>query len=201
MNIRHVLAILMAASFSCVSVAQTPTQIPVEDFLKRDIFGEMKLSPTGEYIAATVPLEDRTDLIILRVSDMQKTGYVRVSTKSIIIDFDWVNPKRVIFSVASYQGYDMTPRREPGLFGVNFDGSGQGRPIVGHGADEIKSDGTLIKKESNEGIHASFIDGLKNDDRQILVQIRKESQIGDSSQYVRFMPTTEAQKVDAVSGS
>ena len=39
---------------------------PLADFLKRDAFGTMKISPTGEYIAATVPLSDRASLIILR---------------------------------------------------------------------------------------------------------------------------------------
>lgn len=180
--------------------AQTLAKPPIEDFLKRDIFGEMKLSPTGEYLAATVPLEDRTDLIILRVSDMQKTGYARVEKKHLVSRFHWVNPERVIFSMAEFEGVDVSPSLLPSLYGMNVDGSKQG-PIVGDGTDKFESGGTLIKKESNDGVVAWMLDDLRDDDKYILIHAGKFSQSNDASRYGRFMPFTEAQKLDVNSGS
>ena len=200
MIIRQMLAIFMAIFLSSAAIAQTTPQIPVEDFLKRDIFGAMKLSPTGEYLAATVPLEDRTDLIILRVSDMQKTGYARVEKKRLVTNFNWVNTTRVIFSMAEFEGVDVSPNRLPSLYGLNADGSKQG-PIVGDGTDKFESGGTLIKKESNDGVVAWMLDDLKNEDKYVLIHAGKFSQSNDASRYGRLMPYTEAQKIDVQTGS
>lgn len=195
------LAVLLATTISSAAFAQAPSQIPVENFLKRDLFGVMKLSPTGEYLAATVPLEDRTDLIILRVSDMQKTGYARVETKHLVGNFNWVNANRVIFSMSSYQGYETIPRRLGGLYGINADGSGQGRPIVGQGADDFRTDGSKIKKESNIGVSAWMLDDLKSEERAILIHAGKSSESDGTGQYGKWLPYTEAQRVDVLSGS
>ena len=195
------IAALFFLSFSVSAYSQVVIKPPVEDFLKRDIFGQMKLSPSGEYLAATVPLEDRTDLIILRVSDMQKTGYVRVQTKHLVTRFNWVNPTRIIFSMAEFEGVDVSPSTLPGLYGVNADGTGQGGPIVGYGADKFESSGTLIKKESNDGVIVWMLDDLKDDDKFMLVHAGKSSQGNDSSRYGKLLPYTEAQRVDVLSGS
>ena len=44
-------------------------QVDVDAYIKRDKFTDMRLSPTGEYLAAALPLEDRTVLVILRRAD------------------------------------------------------------------------------------------------------------------------------------
>lgn len=49
---------------SAVNTGTTPL-IPVEEFFKQDKLVNMKISPNGEYLAATVALADRTDLIFL----------------------------------------------------------------------------------------------------------------------------------------
>lgn len=201
MSKRKYAAALLFSMFSLSGYAQVAARAPVEDFLKRDLFGEMKLSPNGEYLAATVPLEDRTDLIILRVSDMQKTGYARVAKEHLVTSFNWVNPTRVIFSMAEYEGVDVSPSGLPGLFGINADGSDQGLPIIGDGADKFESSGTLIKKRSNDGVVAWMLDDLKDEDKQILVRIGKFSQGNDASRYGKYMPVTEVQKVDVQTGS
>jgi dipeptidyl aminopeptidase/acylaminoacyl peptidase len=193
-------AALFFSFFSLASYSQIAAKPPVEDFLKRDVFGEMKLSPTGEYLAATVPLEDRTDLVILRVADMQKTGYARVEKKHLVTRFDWVNPTRIIFSMAEYQGVDVSPNGLPGLYGVNADGTGQGPPIIGYGADKFDPSGTLIKKKSNDGVVARMLDSLKDEDKMILVSIGKVSEGNDASQYGKFLPYSEVQKVNVQTG-
>ena len=168
MNLCRVLAICMAAFFSNVLVAQTAPQIPVEDFLKRDVFGTLRLSPNGEYIAATVPLEDRTSLVILRRSDMKQTGYVTLPSKTHVGDFYWVNAKRILFSIAEKQGQLNQPRGTGEIYGVNADGTGQGA-LVGYRARN-KSMGSNIATKSNY-VGATVIDTLRDDDKNVLVAI------------------------------
>ena len=131
---RHCIG-LVALALSCASIwasAATPTAPlawappPLSDFLRRDVFDTMKISPTGEYIATTVPLSDRTSLIILRRSDLKQTGHVTLREKTSIIDFDWVNDTRILFSMGKKYGYLDAPQPTGEIFGVNADGTGQG---------------------------------------------------------------------------
>lgn len=189
MNIRQTLAILMAASFSCVSVSQTAPQIPVEQFFKRDMFETMRLSPTGEYLAVTVPLQDRTNLVILRRSDMKQTGFVGLAPKTYVSSFSWVNPDRILFTISENKyGELVQPGGTGEIYGVNADGSGQGYAIVGARADKLKVGGTLIKGKSNY-VYASLLDTLKDDDRYVLVEI-----------YEPGNPNVEVQRMDVESG-
>ena len=63
--------ILFTTAFAVPSVAWSATTetvspvIPVEAFYKRERLENMKISPNGEFFAATVVLEDRTDLVFL----------------------------------------------------------------------------------------------------------------------------------------
>jgi dienelactone hydrolase len=128
--------------------ATTSNGMPsLADFLKRDTFGTMKISPTGEYLAATVPLSDRTSLIILRRSDLKITGHVTLGEHSHVVDFHWVNDKRILFSIGQKFGYLEAPQETGEFFGVNADGTGQ--------------DGSM-----NGGL---LLDTLRNDDDHVLI--------------------------------
>ena len=132
MNIRHVVAMFVAILFSCTSLAQSAPTIAVEQFLKKNTFELMELSPTGEFIAITVPQQDRTNLVILRRSDMKQSGSVGMPPKSYVSSINWVNPTRVLFSVTEkFYGEKVDSQATGEIYGVNADGSGQGKPLVG----------------------------------------------------------------------
>ncbi len=155
------------------------------DFLKRDAFGTMKISPTGEYIAATVPLSDRTSLIIFDRSDMKQTGHVTLPAKSHIADFNWVNDHRILFSIAEKEGDLVTPRATGEIFGVNADGSGQGAAIVG-----VRSnDAHFVPSGKSHLYFASLIDTLRNDDDNVLISLASPS------------PYTEVARMNVNTGS
>lgn len=46
-----------------------PPAVDVAAYVKNDRFGTVLLSPSGEYIAATVPFDDKTALAIIRRAD------------------------------------------------------------------------------------------------------------------------------------
>lgn len=144
---------------------------PLADFLKRDAFGTMKISPTGEYIAATLPLSDRTSLIILRRSDLKPTGHVTLPAKSHVADFSWVNDNRILFSIGEKEGDLVTPRATGEIFGVNADGSGQGAALVGMRS----SDAHFVPSGKSHLYFASIIDTLRNNDKEVLIALANGS--------------------------
>ena len=190
---RVCLAALAALSLSAPSFAAEQVAVstashgapPMADFLKRDAFGTMKISPTGEYLAATVPLSDRTSLIILRRSDLQQTGHVTLPTKTHIADFNWVNDTRILFSIGEKQGELEQPRATGEIYGVNADGSGQGNALVGFRSGEMKS--THVRQQER-WIAASLIDPLRDSDLDVLVAVTS------------FTPFTEVDRMNVLSG-
>lgn len=147
--------------------ATAEPRISLEDFLKDDAFGTIEISPTGEYLAATVPLEDRTSLIILRMSDMSKTGYVTLPKKTHIASFDWVNDERILFSIGEKQGSLEQPRGTGELYGVNADGSGQGAALIGFRAKSAK----YASAHNSKLVFASIIHLLPDDPKSVLISV------------------------------
>lgn len=155
------IALTLFSTAATYTHAETKAPIPLEQFLKRDLFGTMRLSPTGEYIAATIPQEDRSALVILRRSDMQVSGKVVLPRKTYVVGFDWVNPTRILFSVGEKSGELNAPQPTGELFGVNADGTGQGAALVG-----VRSTG-----KGNRLMGASIISTLRNDDDNVIISL------------------------------
>lgn len=148
----------------------TPTflaaqEIPVEKFFQPNQFANIKISPTGEYLAATLPAENRTVLVILKRSDMSVTGKVVLESKAHVGWFNWVNPERILFMAGKKEGRLSQPTAVNGIFGVNFDGSKQGR------VDKNQEGVSKFVKFSPLGV----MDTLRDDDNNVLVYIYNET--------------------------
>lgn len=96
--------------------------VPVSDFYREAEFEAVALSPTGEYIAASVPVSDYSALTITRLSDMKITGVFRPEKDTYIDDFAWVSDKSVIFNTARKLGRLETPYAVPGMWAMDVDG-------------------------------------------------------------------------------
>ena len=164
---------------------------PLSDFLKRDAFGTMKISPTGEYLAATVPLSDRTSLIILRRSDLHITGHVTLPAHSHVVDFDWVNDQRILFSIGTKFGWLEAPQLTGEIFGVNADGSGQ-RGALNYGFlfDPLRNDDKYVLIARGEGNGYTEVDRMNVNSGIVLPGTRSPVKNGrflnDSSGTPRF---------------
>ncbi|WP_334130756.1 S9 family peptidase [Silanimonas lenta] len=160
--------LLIGSLWLGAAVAAPPVAAPsVEDFLRRDSFGLLRLSPDGEHIAATVPLEDRTSLVIFRRSDMSRTGHVTLPAKSHVIDFYWVNPERILFTIGQSDGGLEAPRPTGEIYGVNVDGSGQGAPLIGFRSRQ--RGGVDSGSTAGRVLFASIIDTLPGDENRVLI--------------------------------
>ena len=65
----------------CLLAPLAQAQVDLEPFLKQDVLETLKISPTGEYYALTVPLEDQTILAEQRRSDRQITEKISTAEK------------------------------------------------------------------------------------------------------------------------
>jgi dipeptidyl aminopeptidase/acylaminoacyl peptidase len=106
------------------SLAQSgPSPVDLTPFLRKDAYQQIKISPTGEYYAASVPLEDRTILVIIRRADQKPTAKIEDKEDTVIADFWWVNDNRVIASMAKKYGRNDAPSLTGELVAVDADGA------------------------------------------------------------------------------
>ena len=179
------LALALAAGWLAVPAAAA---VDVDAYVKKDRFEDIKLSPTGDYYAATVPLEDRTILVILRRSDNKLTANVSGGRNTAIADFDWVSPDRVLVSLAEKFGALDRPQLTGELYSVDAkSGSGEmlvGQRMMGNGL------GTKIQPRKVERVAAFLTDDLPADDKNVIIAVMPFS--GD--------PYTRAESMDAYTG-
>lgn len=162
--------------------------VNVDAYVKNDRFESIKLSPTGEYYAASVPLEDRTILVVIRRADNKRMGNITGGRYTTIAEFDWVSPDRVIVSLAEKFGALDRPQLTGELYAVDAkSGSGEilvGQRLQGNGL------GTKIQPKKVELIAAFLADDLPADDKNVIIAVMPFS--GD--------PFTRAEKMDAYTG-
>jgi hypothetical protein len=95
MRFMQAAALIFALALYGMSAALATPTVDVASFVKKDRFHDIKLSPTGDYYAATVLLEDQTGLAIIRRADNVMTGSFRLGKNTHVADFWWVNKERV----------------------------------------------------------------------------------------------------------
>src|SRR5690606_9231598 len=79
--------------------------IPLLDYVKRAKADDMQVSPTGKYLALTVPFEEGgTVLYVIDRISLELSATVRGGNNSVIDRFWWVNDTRLVASVAEQLG-------------------------------------------------------------------------------------------------
>src|SRR5690606_4978325 len=98
----------LAAAVTMVAVAlacwPARAQIDLAPYVKRDRYETIKISPDGRHLAATVPLEDRTVLVVVdRAAQKVVSGGMGVPD-SAVWDFWWADDERIVISMAQSFG-------------------------------------------------------------------------------------------------
>ena len=178
--------VLCAAAFAAPTAV--PAAVNVDAYIKKDQFEDVKLSPNGDYLAATVPFEDKTALVILRRSDNKVTANFRLEKNTHVADFWWVAPERVVISMSRKFGALDRPLLDGNLYAINADGSQPGllagQSVQGAGL------GTKIQPKKVEQIAAFLIDDLVADDKNVVISVEPFSDD----------PYTRADRLDVYSG-
>lgn len=174
-------ALLVAA---CAMSAPATAQVDLDAYLKRDMYERVKISPTGEYLAVTVPLEDRTALVIMRRADKVITAKAMGGEHSLVDDFWWANDERVVVAMAQRLGTQDAPYATGELHAVNADGTKVMLLASPRGVDDMIGIGGTIRMTAEAAVF--MIDPLASDERNILV----------SSMRLTADPQTYVEKMD-----
>ena len=179
---------IVLCAFVMSAPAGASDVIDVGPFIRKDAFTDIKLSPNGDFLAATVQQEDRTSLVILRRNDSKITGSVSLGRHNHVAGFWWVNPERVVFSVSQRFGLLDLPQPTGELFAMNADGSRK-ENLLGYRVESAGL-GTRIQPKKVEDVAGYLVDDLREDDRHIIVMVRP---FGEASY-------TRAEKLDVYTG-
>jgi len=164
---RTVLAALLCAVVGGTSAGTGG--VDLDRYLRQEAFADIKISPGGEYVAATVPIEAGTALAIYRIADMKMVGTFRPPRNNHAHTFDWVSNERLLVGMAQKLGVLDRPAPTGELFGINANGKG-GELLVGYRTTETGL-GTNIKVKPAGMVAAFLTDELKDDDRNVLVAV------------------------------
>lgn len=180
-------AMLLGTLFMAVSPA-VPAQVDVSPFVERDSFNDIKISPTGEYFAMTVWLEDQTGLVVMRRSDGELTATFRFRGGTHVDDFWWVNDDRVLMSISESFGSRDDPLPTGELFAMNADG-GRRELLVGWRVASNSASNIRGAKRA-ENVAAFLIDPMLEDERHVLIAV----------QPLAADPHTRVERMDVYSG-
>ncbi len=180
--------ILLAA---CVAVglvaAPGAGAVDIDAFVRKDKFEEIKISPNGDFFAATVPMDDRTALVVMdRAENKIVTGF-NTAKNAAIADFVWVSPDRLVVSTAEKFGSMDQPRLTGELFSVNT--SGRAEMLVGQRLNHMQT-GSNIKTKKVERVAAFLTDDLRDDDRNVIISVMPFTSD----------PFTRAERMDVTNG-
>lgn len=164
---RTVLAVLLCAAVGGATAGAGV--VDLDRYLRQEAFTDIRISPGGEYVAATVPIEAGTALAIYRIADMKMVGTFRPPRNNHAHTFDWVSNDRLLVGMAQKFGVLDRPALTGELFGINADGKG-GELLVGYRTAETGL-GTNIKVKPAGMVAAFLTDELKDDDRNVLVAV------------------------------
>lgn len=187
MDMSKKIAWVLAACFLLLP-AVAAAQVDVDAFIRKDKFKDIKLSPNGDYYAATVLLEDKTALAIIHRADNRLAGSFALGKNTHVADFWWVNPERVLIAVAEKFGALDEPVPTGELYGISADGS-KAELLVGFRVQSA-GPGTHIHTKKAENVAAFLVDTLPNDDKNVIIRVWPFS----------TEPFTRAERMDVYSG-
>ncbi|MEB1527874.1 alpha/beta hydrolase family protein [Xanthomonas sp. WHRI 7945] len=152
-----------------IGMGSAQAQVDLEPFLRKDDVTDLKLSPTGEFLAATVPMEDKTALTVIRRSDNKTVGSFALGKNSHVSDFTWIGNGRLLIEVAEKFGALDKPIPTGELFAMNADGTAA-ELLVGFRVAS-KGPGTRIQPKKVEAVAAFLAGTLPDDERNVVVTV------------------------------
>jgi dipeptidyl aminopeptidase/acylaminoacyl peptidase len=161
--------VAVCAALVLIAMSVQASEVNVNSFTRKDSFDDVKISPTGEYFAATVPFDDRVALVILNRTEKKLLGTFQLGRNTAIADFAWVSPGRVLISIAEKFGSLDQPQATGELYGMDADG-GNAEMLVGWRLAD-NSLGTRIQTKKAEQVAAFLVDDLPNDDKNVLIRV------------------------------
>lgn len=148
--------------------------ITLEEYAKPAQFINIKISPTGQYLAATTLGEaGNVYLSVVDIKSQKVISTKHFRDKDTIGDFNWANDDRVLINVARLVGALEQPSFTGELFAVNADGS-----------NPVTLTGPRAKNKAYEA--TSVVHWLPEEDKFILIASSPFSRTGGFIQLKRL---------------
>lgn len=183
-------SVALALSFTFAAPAFAGPTYSVEDFVKHPSYGNVRISPNGDYLAISMDHGDQDVLTIMRTSDLAVLKVNQLPDKKSVGSFHWISPNRIMFNAVKKIGGYAQPFATGEWFAVNADGS-QAVPVIFYGTRDATQRGKTVGAES-----FSLLDTLKGDDRSVIMQSRyPRSAEGAGTQVVQVDTITGRRSV------
>lgn len=145
-------------------------QVDLDTYLKKNDFDDIKISPDGQYFAATVPLEDKTGLAILRRSDSTVVTSFSLGKNNHVSDFIWANNERLLIRVAQKFGMLETPQATGEILAMTIGDKGV-VPLVGYRVTQGRVGSRVGQGSSKNNVAALTLDKIPGDDRTMVITV------------------------------
>lgn len=155
---------LLALMLGLGAAVNAAAQVELEPYLRRDTLDRIKISPDGLHYAASVPMEDRTGMIVMRRSDKKVISSTAGVKDSVVADFWWVNNERLVLAMAETQG-----RQDPVYFTGELFGVGLQDKEVKKLFGKLARPGMVQSYGADDREMATLIDQLPGDPDNILI--------------------------------
>lgn len=184
----------VAAAESAVVVIKPPAaDVPVANFFEHTSFDSASLSPDGRYVAMlNAPAGSRVRLAVMDVKT-HKVSVIAALDDADIASVNWVNDKRLVFSLGDRTIGQGEQRMGSGLYAVNLDGS-ELRQLISRKALSNESNKKLLSPYTSffavagkgSGDDVFVLQGAyHNDDLDALNLLRVNTRTGHSSSVSR----------------
>jgi dipeptidyl aminopeptidase/acylaminoacyl peptidase len=150
---------------------------PVVDFVEKPMVDAVSLSPTGAYVAMTIPRDDHSEFVVLDRATMKPSASLKLKRDEYIDEFWWVNDKRLVISLARRLGDFDSPGPTGELYGIDADGK-KSKYLFGYRGKN--STGTGIKTGLRKNASAYVLESRADADDRILVGISHWDTTGET---------------------
>jgi dipeptidyl aminopeptidase/acylaminoacyl peptidase len=155
---KAVAILLGCTTFAGLATAGTPGEL----FARHVEYADAKISPTGEYVLATTPFEDRRALAIIKLSGKFDRNLIKFDAPETVSNAHWTDNNRVIVEKAKDYGYFGSLASTGNIYGSDADASHQTQ-LFGYLPDH----GNVRSKLKDEG-NVSFMGVLPGTDGEAL---------------------------------
>lgn len=152
--------------FSSISMASD--NVPLRHFAEFSTWTQIKVSPSGLYLAGIVDVNSGlggSSLMVIDASTLENIQEIKITGSGFIGDFVWANDERLIAWEAVKSGIQESPYTTGNIIAVNVDGS-QKRFIYGSG----KQSKNHLNRYSKRAV-ARMANRLPEDDKHVLMSV------------------------------
>jgi dienelactone hydrolase len=163
--------------------------IPTRDFFRAPQYVDVSVSPTGEHLAASTLIDERTGaLAVIRLADLKLTGSARLRGDTCIGKVVWVAPTRLVAQIMTRLEVFGTQVPNGELMAMDVDG---GRQAILSGPRTTVTGGA-----ENTSVFAELIGPVRGDERCVLVATWPVlGELGELGELTRSV-----ERLDVVSG-